>query len=78
MSNSDRSTRVPNAMDAATEPCLTENTIEALGLTLLANGGPNIPLDDVIFIHGLQGHPEDTWSYTSKIRSELNEFRRFI
>ena len=47
------------------DPCLTGNTIDDLGLTLLTTGGP-LPALDVIFVHGLQGHPEYTWAHVGK------------
>lgn len=77
MGDRDPSARGSAATAAATDPHLTENTIEVLGLTLLATGGPS-PALDVIFVHGLQGHPEDTWTYTFKTRSEVSNFRRFV
>ena len=52
-------------LDTAQHPHLTGSTIDDLGLTLLATGGPN-PSLDVIFVHGLQGHPKDTWAYVRK------------
>ena len=60
--------------NAATGPTLTNNTIENLGLTLLATGGPN-PALDVFFIHGLQGHPEDTWTLKSPVEAEVSKHR---
>ena len=75
MGDRDPSTHVTNSTDAATDPHLTESTIDLHGLTLLATGGPR-PALDVIFVHGLQGHPEKTWTYTSKTRSKVRTFRR--
>lgn len=54
--------------DVAVEPHLTGNTIEDQGLTLLATGGTN-PAFDIFFVHGLQGHPEHTWSSNSDLDS---------
>ena len=62
---------VSNSTDAARDPTLTETSIELLGLTLLATGGPS-PALDVIFVHGLQGHPEKTWTYLSDTGSEVS------
>ncbi|KAF2813937.1 uncharacterized protein BDZ99DRAFT_567647 [Mytilinidion resinicola] len=35
-----------------------------VGLTILSN--PQDAVLDIIFVHGLQGHPQDTWTYKSK------------
>ena len=49
--------------------CITNIPVEAEGLTLLATGGDN-PLFDIVFIHGLQGHPEHTWTHVEKVQRE--------
>ncbi|KAH6641057.1 hypothetical protein F5144DRAFT_599720 [Chaetomium tenue] len=35
------------------------------GFTELSEGGP-APIADLVFVHGLQGHPEETWMYGKK------------
>jgi hypothetical protein len=77
MGDVDRSAPESHATDAVTSPQLTESAIDILGLTLLATGGPS-PALDVVFVHGLQGHPEHTWIYTPKSRSEVSNSRCFI
>ena len=73
MPDGDPSASLSHNTDAARDPHLTESMIDLLGLTLLATGGPK-PALDVIFVHGLQGHPEDTWTYLSGDRSEVSSF----
>ncbi|KAL9045199.1 MAG: hypothetical protein Q9214_001726, partial [Letrouitia sp. 1 TL-2023] len=48
---------------------VTTDPIEEEGFTLLASGGSK-PLFDIVFIHGLQGHPETTWTYVEKVQEE--------
>lgn len=36
------------------------------GLTLLHEPDDQHPIADIIFVHGLQGHPKKTWQYGSK------------
>ena len=50
-------------------PDLTNASINELGLTLLATGGPR-PKLDVVLVHGLQGHPEKTWTFNAKAKTE--------
>ena len=76
MDDRGRSVRMSDRTDAVMDPDLTESTIEVLGLTVLATGGPN-PALDIIFVHGLQGHPENTWTYTSETRSVVCRYQRF-
>ena len=45
--------------------------IEKEGFTLLASGGEE-PLFDIVFVHGLQGDPEETWTH-SEPRTQENE-----
>jgi hypothetical protein len=45
--------QVPTSFDKA--------RIKALGFTELSDGGEK-PLVDVVFVHGLQGHPWKTWA----------------
>lgn len=40
--------------------------ISEIGLTVLAEGGSN-PVVDIVFIHGLQGHPYKTWTYHGNV-----------
>ena len=68
MADADSSTRSQN-IGGAQLPHLTNTPIEDLGLTLLATGGLN-PSLDIIFVHGLQGHPEHTWTYHRKAVQE--------
>ena len=78
MGDGDPSAHMSKKMNTATDPHpdLTKSTIELLGLTLLATGGPN-PALDVIFVHGLQGHPEHTWTYIADTKSKASKFWRF-
>ncbi|KAL9609891.1 MAG: hypothetical protein Q9167_005362 [Letrouitia subvulpina] len=48
---------------------VTTDPVEEEGFTLLASGG-NKPLFDIVFIHGLQGHPETTWTHVEKVQEE--------
>ena len=48
-------------LNEAQGPQLTGAPVQDIGLTLLATGGPSPELD-VLFVHGLQGHPETTWT----------------
>ena len=52
---------------SAQRPYLTETAIDDLGLNLLATGGPS-PALDLILVHGLQGHPEHTWTHIRKVK----------
>ena len=61
-----------SSTETTPNPVLTEEEIENRGLTLLATGGPS-PALDVVFVHGLQGHPGHTWTYTSDSRSKSGQ-----
>ena len=76
MNDRDRPASLFSNRDAAKDPEFTKSTIEPLGLTLLATGGPN-PAMEVIFVHGLQGHPENTWTYTTETKSKVSNLPRF-
>ena len=54
-------------LDAAQQPFLTGAAIDDVGLNLLTTGGPRPDLD-VILVHGLQGHPEHTWTHTGNAK----------
>lgn len=61
---------------------VTTDPIEEEGFTLLASGGSK-PLFDIVFIHGLQGHPESTWTYVENVQEDQvtpydNQSRRTI
>ncbi|KAG8525757.1 uncharacterized protein KY384_000517 [Bacidia gigantensis] len=46
---------------------ITDDLVEREGFTLLASGGPK-PLFDIVFVHGLQGHPELTWTHIEYVQ----------
>ena len=43
------------------------NPIEEEGFTPLASGGSD-PESDIVFIHGLQGHAEETWTHIERTK----------
>ncbi|KAF8248665.1 hypothetical protein K440DRAFT_244216 [Wilcoxina mikolae CBS 423.85] len=60
-------------------PARRAATIRAEGFTVLQEGESDIA--DVIFIHGLQGNPRDTWVYsggTTEVESQGTSQRRSI
>ena len=40
----------------------TDKHVHKLGFTTLSDGGQN-PTIDIVFVHGLQGHPAKTWTF---------------
>ena len=51
-------------------PNVTTHPIEHEGFTLLATGGET-PLFDVVFVHGFQGDPEETWTHIETHADEV-------
>ncbi|RDW83590.1 uncharacterized protein DSM5745_03916 [Aspergillus mulundensis] len=53
-------------------------SVARIGFSELHGGGPD-PLADIVFVHGLGGHPENTWTYTpakdSRFRHRFFHFR---
>lgn len=49
---------------------VTSDPVEDVGFTLLASGGPK-PLFDIVFVHGLQGHPKTTWTHKEVVREDV-------
>ncbi|KAK3984467.1 hypothetical protein QBC44DRAFT_388270, partial [Cladorrhinum sp. PSN332] len=47
--------------EAASESTEVSQAVQQFGFTKLVPGGPNCNLD-IVFLHGLRGHPIDTWS----------------
>lgn len=62
-------------------PHVTADLVEEEGFTILASGGSK-PLFDIVFIHGLQGHPETTWTHVEVKEDQVtpndNRSRRTI
>jgi hypothetical protein len=44
------------------------NWVKELGFTTLYEPGGNPPTVDIVFVHGLQGHPWRTWRYKGKLK----------
>ncbi|KAH8796346.1 hypothetical protein BGZ57DRAFT_746706, partial [Hyaloscypha finlandica] len=57
---------LPIANQAAREPGGLVQ-VEKLGLTVLYEPKRNAPKADVVFVHGLQGHPQRTWRYKGTV-----------
>lgn len=46
------------------------STVQPLGLTVLQN--PDYAEVDIVFVHGLQGHPGNTWTWSNQSRKPLD------
>lgn len=46
------------------------STVQPLGLTVLQD--PEYAEVDIIFVHGLQGHPANTWTWSNQSRKPLD------
>jgi hypothetical protein len=64
----------------------TPHLVNNLGFTTLYAPADQKPVADIVFVHGLQGHPGRTWTYKGKItvpvpvspsKSSSNSIRRF-
>ncbi|KAI9800977.1 MAG: hypothetical protein M1825_003511 [Sarcosagium campestre] len=54
-------------------------TVERLGYTVLASGGSDsdqLPVANIVFVHGLRGHPKKTWEYADK--KKANPFTKWL
>ena len=58
-------------------PTLTRSKVEDLGLTVLVTGGAS-PAFDVVFLHGIQGHPSKTWTSAESDEVEFHRSRSRI
>ncbi len=55
--------RIANsAVRTGKRPLTTEKHVKKTGFTTLYDGGKN-PTVDIVFVHGLQGHPAKTWTF---------------
>ena len=50
-------------METKTQPAPARPLISTLGLSLVCEGGETGPTVDIVFVHGLGGHPEKTWTH---------------
>ena len=48
-------------------PQRSQESVEDIGLSVLA--APEHPVADVVLLHGLQGHPRKTWTFTGPVRT---------
>ena len=48
------------------------------GITILSEGSQSPIIADVVFVHGLQGHPQKTWTYTKPVeKPKKSQFSLF-
>ncbi|GIC84980.1 uncharacterized protein Aud_000807 [Aspergillus udagawae] len=53
----------------------SKKLVKPLGFTEIRGGGPT-PVADIVLVHGLGGHPEDTWTYLSNTTTHSRRSRR--